>query len=95
MSVFQVRHGSTGAILWTGEASSQGRAIDVMAIEAGFRSGAELPAAIQHGGLSVEALRFDQGRSGAGRARERVTGGVPLERAGAGRGDRDLTRNRA
>lgn len=89
MSVFQVRHGASGAILWTGEACTQARVLDVMAVDAGFRSGAELPSAIQGAGLIVEALRFEHGRPVAGRAGERVTGGVPLDRTGnalSGRG---------
>lgn len=84
MSVFQVRHGASGAILWTGEATSEARVLDVMAVGAGFGGQAELPESIRRGGLIVEALTFDTGRPATGRGGERVTGGVPVERRGTG-----------
>ncbi|PXW57491.1 hypothetical protein [Methylobacterium sp. B4] len=68
MSVFQIRQGGTGAILWTGEATNETQAMDAMAHDAGYHDHSDLPDNMRRG-LRVEALSFstDQGRASAGR----------------------------
>ncbi len=78
MPVFQVRQGATGAILWTGSASNETRALDAMANEAGYYDESDLPESIRQGGLIVETLTFGQPRAAAGRSGDRVTGGRPI-----------------
>ncbi|MFG7489381.1 hypothetical protein [Methylorubrum rhodesianum] len=64
MSVFQIRQGGTGAILWTGAAANEIQAIDAMAHDAGYHGHSDLPENIRHG-LRVEALSFGTAREQA------------------------------
>ena len=80
MSIFQIRQGGTGAILWTGEASNEIQAMDAMAHEAGYRDRSDLPQNLGRG-LKVEALSFNAtsaqasgGRALGGRAGQFVMG---------------------
>lgn len=81
MRVFQVRHGDTGAVLWTGLASNEVQALDAMAHEAGYYDESDLPENVRQGGLTVEALSFDQKGVLADRSGHRVTGGRPIGQA--------------
>ena len=74
MPVFQVRQGATGAILWTGSATSEIQALDAMAHAAGYYDHSDLPDTVRQGGLAVEALSFG-GRAAATGADRRVQGG--------------------
>ena len=56
MRVFQVRQQATGAILWTGAASSPIAALDAMAHEAGYYDHGDLPEYIRAGGLHAEEV---------------------------------------
>ncbi|GLS43720.1 hypothetical protein [Methylobacterium brachythecii] len=58
MPVFQIRQGATGAILWTGSATSEIQALDAMAHEAGYYDHSDIPDAVRQGGLAVETLSF-------------------------------------
>lgn len=80
MSVFQIRQGGTGAILWTGEALNEIQAMDAMAHDAGYRDRSDLPQNLSRG-LKVEALSFNvspaptsAGRTLGGRAGQVVMG---------------------
>ncbi|BDL38058.1 hypothetical protein [Methylorubrum sp. GM97] len=55
MSVFQIRQGGTGAILWTGAAANEIQAMDAMAHDAGYYDHSDLPENMRRG-LKVEAL---------------------------------------
>ncbi|WP_457107125.1 hypothetical protein [Methylobacterium sp. P5_C11] len=55
MTIFQVRQNSTRAVLWTGQAESADRALDVAAQAAGYRAFAEMPDAVRSD-MSAEAV---------------------------------------
>ncbi|CAO4133401.1 hypothetical protein [Methylorubrum extorquens] len=90
MSVFQIRQGGTGAILWTGAASNEIQAIDAMAHDAGYYDHSDLPDNMRRG-LRVEALSFstDRGLASAGRTQGGRTGQVVM---GTTISDRNLGR---
>ena len=94
MRVFQVRHGATGAILWTGSASGEIQALDAMAHEAGYYDHADLPDNIRHGGLSVETLFAPAIGPGGDRVTHGRTGQV-VQRGGsrAGGDERSAVRS--
>jgi hypothetical protein len=80
MSIFQIRQGGTGAILWTGEAANEIQAMDAMAHDAGYRDRSDLPQSLGRS-LNVEALSFNvspaptsAGRALGGRAGQVVMG---------------------
>ena len=58
MQIFEVKDGSSGAILWIGAAQDEANALDVMAHEAGYLDAAHLPDDIQGGGLSARLLNI-------------------------------------
>lgn len=68
VSIFQIRYGGTGSILWTGEAASEIQAMDAMAHEAGYYDHSDLPESMRRV-LKAEALSFgtDQEQASAGR----------------------------
>lgn len=75
MSVFQIRQGGTGAILWTGAAANEIQAMDAMAHDAGYYDHSDLPENMRRG-LKVEALTFatSHARSSADRMQGGRTG---------------------
>ncbi|MEG9501068.1 MAG: hypothetical protein MIN69_04230 [Methylorubrum extorquens] len=68
MPTFQIRHGGTGAVLWTGAAANEIQAMDAMAHDAGYYDHSDLPENMCTG-LKVEALSFGtaRGLASAGR----------------------------
>jgi hypothetical protein len=68
MPIFQIRHGGTGAVLWTGAAATEIQAMDAMAHDAGYYDHSDLPDNMRRG-LKVEALSFGaaRGQASAGR----------------------------
>jgi hypothetical protein len=56
MKVFQIRQIATGAILWTGGAEDETRALDAMAREAGFDDRNDLPEDMRSGSVQAEAV---------------------------------------
>ena len=68
MPIFQIRHGGTGSILWTGEAANEIQAMDAMAHDAGYYDHSDFPDNMRRG-LKVEALSFGtaRGHASAGR----------------------------
>ena len=81
MSVFQVRQSGTGAILWTGAATSELQALDAMAHEAGYADHAGLPNGMRRSAVSVEILSFGSAPAATGRAEGGRIGQIP-ERGG-------------
>ncbi|MCP1539962.1 hypothetical protein [Methylorubrum extorquens] len=79
MSVFQIRQGGTGAILWTGAAANEIQAMDAMAHDAGYYDHSDLPENMRRG-LKVEALSFGAAReqASAGRTQGGRTGQVVM-----------------
>ena len=57
MPIFHIRHGGTGAILWTGAAANETQAMDAMAHDAGYCDHSDLPDNMCEG-LKAEALSF-------------------------------------
>lgn len=55
MTIFQVRQNSSRAVLWTGQAESADRALDVAAQAAGYHAFAEMPDAVR-ANMSAEAV---------------------------------------
>lgn len=55
MTIFQVRQKSSHAVLWTGQADSPDRALDVAAQAAGYHAFAELPADVR-ADMTAEAV---------------------------------------
>ncbi|UGB24889.1 hypothetical protein LPC10_18465 [Methylorubrum sp. B1-46] len=90
MSVFQIRQGGTGAILWTGAAANEIQAIDAMAHDAGYYDHSDLPENMRCG-LRVEALTFgaDRGPASVGRTQGGRTGQFVM---GTAINDRNLGR---
>ncbi|AMB43818.1 hypothetical protein [Methylobacterium sp. AMS5] len=90
MSVFQIRQGGTGAILWTGAAANEIQAMDAMAHDAGYYDHSDLPETMRRG-LKVEALTFGaaRGQASAGRMRGGRTGQLVM---GTAINDRNLGR---
>lgn len=90
MSVFQIRQGGTGAILWTGAAANEIQAMDAMAHDAGYYDHSDLPDNMRRG-LKVEALSFGatRGQASAGRTQGGRTGQFVL---GTAINDRNLGR---
>ncbi|WP_346001151.1 hypothetical protein [Methylorubrum populi] len=90
MTVFQIRQGGTGAILWTGAAANEFQAMDAMAHDAGYLDRADLPQNLGRG-LKVEALSFNtaSAQSSTGRDRGGRSGQVVM---GTAIDDRNLGR---
>ncbi|TFZ54645.1 hypothetical protein E4V01_24860 [Methylorubrum sp. Q1] len=90
MSVFQIRQGGTGAILWTGAAANEIQAMDAMAHDAGYYDNSDLPDTMRRG-LKVEALTFGaaRGQASAGRMQGGRTGQLVM---GTAINDRNLGR---
>lgn len=90
MSVFQIRQGGTGAILWTGAAANEIQAMDAMAHDAGYYDHSDLPENMRRG-LKVEALTFGaaRGPTSAGRTQGGRTGKLVM---GTTINDRNLGR---
>ncbi|KQQ12435.1 hypothetical protein ASF56_04515 [Methylobacterium sp. Leaf122] len=57
MPTFQIRHGGTGTVLWTGAAANEIQAMDAMAHDAGYYDHSDLPDNTRSG-LKVEVLSF-------------------------------------
>lgn len=55
MTIFQVRQNSSRAVLWTGQAESADRALDVAAQAAGYHAFAEMPETARSN-MSAEAV---------------------------------------
>jgi hypothetical protein len=68
MPIFQIRHGGTDAVLWTGAAANEIQAMDAMAHDAGYYDHSDLPDNMCKG-LKAEALSFGTicGQAFAGR----------------------------
>ena len=56
MHIFQIKQTSSGAILWTGNASDASSALDAMAREAGYAHFDALPDAIRSAGVEAKEL---------------------------------------
>lgn len=55
MTIFQVRQKSSRAVLWTGQADSADRALDVAAQAAGYHAFGDLPADVR-ADMAAEAV---------------------------------------
>ncbi len=55
MTIFQVKQKSSQAVLWTGQAESADRALDVAAQAAGYQAFADLPEALRSN-MAAEAV---------------------------------------
>ncbi|MFE1599108.1 hypothetical protein [Methylobacterium sp. ID0610] len=58
MTIFQIRHTATGAVLWTGGAENEQQALDAMAREAGYADYASLPETLRGPGAQVDRLNL-------------------------------------
>jgi hypothetical protein len=57
MTIFQVRHAGSRAILWTGVAADADRALEAAAQAAGYHSIDEMPETLR-GGIAAEQITF-------------------------------------
>ena len=56
INIFQIKQTSSGAVLWTGNASDERSALDAMAREAGYAHFDALPASIRSAGVVAKEL---------------------------------------
>lgn len=68
MSIFQIRQGGTGAVLWTGAAANEIQAMDAMAHDAGYYDHSDLPENMRRG-LKIEELSFAMAQQPASASR--------------------------